>query len=66
MSRLETATDDDPRQGRYLEAAEVPDTHSQLEEVLGAVWRAEANWRLDDRLDLAAETELQARRRKRR
>jgi hypothetical protein len=25
----------------------------QLEELLAAVWRAEANWRFDDRLDLA-------------
>ncbi|HLQ60935.1 MAG TPA: hypothetical protein VK131_03635 [Candidatus Acidoferrales bacterium] len=31
----------------------VPDLHSQLEELLGAVWGAEANWRWDDRLDLA-------------
>ena len=30
----------------------VPDLHSQYEEILEAVWRAEANWRLDDRIDL--------------
>jgi hypothetical protein len=30
-----------------------PDLQTQLEELLNAVWAAEANWRLDDRLDLA-------------
>jgi hypothetical protein len=30
-----------------------PDLQSQLEELLDAVWDAEANWRLDDRIDLA-------------
>jgi hypothetical protein len=30
-----------------------PDLHSQLEELLNEVWAAEANWRFDDRLDLA-------------
>jgi hypothetical protein len=30
-----------------------PDLHSQLEELLDTVWDAEANWRLDDRIDLA-------------
>ena len=30
-----------------------PDLHSQLEELLNTVWDAEANWRLDDRIDLA-------------
>lgn len=32
---------------------EVPDLHTQLEEVLSSVWAAEANWRLDDRIDLS-------------
>ena len=32
---------------------EVPDLHSQLEELLNQVWRCEAEWRFDDRLDLA-------------
>jgi hypothetical protein len=31
----------------------VPDLHSQLEELLDTVWAAEANWRFDDRIDLA-------------
>ena len=30
-----------------------PDLQSQLEELLDTVWDAEANWRLDDRIDLA-------------
>jgi hypothetical protein len=30
-----------------------PDLQSQLEELLDKVWDAEANWRLDDRIDLA-------------
>ena len=65
MSTLKTAPGDrGPRP--QLQPAEVPDTHSQLEEMLGAVWRAEANWRLDDRLDLAAEAELKAKRNRQR
>ena len=31
----------------------LPDLQSQLEELLDAVWGAEANWRFDDRLDMA-------------
>jgi hypothetical protein len=30
-----------------------PDLQSQLEELLDGVWEAEANWRLDDRIDLS-------------
>jgi len=30
-----------------------PDLQSQLEELLDSVWDAEANWRLDDRIDLS-------------
>jgi hypothetical protein len=33
-----------------------PDLQSQLEELLDSVWDAEANWRLDDRIDLALGT----------
>jgi len=33
-------------------AAQV-DLHSQLEELLDSVWRAEADWRFNDRIDLA-------------
>ena len=32
------------------------DLHTQLEELLDAVWAAEANWRFDDRLDMALKT----------
>jgi hypothetical protein len=30
-----------------------PDLQSQFEELLDTVWDAEANWRFDDRIDLA-------------
>jgi hypothetical protein len=30
-----------------------PDLQSQLEELLDTVWDSEANWRLDDRIDLS-------------
>ena len=30
-----------------------PDLQTQLEGLLSSVWDAEANWRLDDRIDLA-------------
>ena len=33
--------------------AAAPDLQSQLEGLLDMVWEAEANWRLDDRIDLA-------------
>jgi hypothetical protein len=33
--------------------AEIPDLHSQLEDLWNAVWAAEKEWRLDDRLSLA-------------
>lgn len=29
------------------------DLHSQLEDLLNAVWSSEENWRFDDRLDMA-------------
>lgn len=29
------------------------DTAQQLEDLLDCVWQAEANWRLDDKIDLA-------------
>jgi hypothetical protein len=34
--------------------SEVPDVHSQLEDLLHQVWLCEADWRLNDRLDLRA------------
>jgi hypothetical protein len=30
-----------------------PDLQSQLEAILDAVWKAEADWRFNDRLDMA-------------
>jgi hypothetical protein len=30
-----------------------PDLQTQLEALLDSVWDSEANWRLDDRIDLA-------------
>jgi hypothetical protein len=33
--------------------APTSDQQTQLEDLLHAVWQAEANWALDDRLDLA-------------
>jgi hypothetical protein len=34
--------------------SEGPDLGSQFEDLLATVWASEANWRFDDRLDLAA------------
>ena len=31
----------------------VPDLHTQLEALLDQVWDCEAEWRLDDKIDLA-------------
>jgi hypothetical protein len=33
---------------------DVPDAHTQLEALLDQVWRCEAGWRFDDRMDLAS------------
>jgi hypothetical protein len=33
--------------------AGAPDLHTQLEAILDAVWKAEADWRFNDRLDMA-------------
>jgi hypothetical protein len=30
-----------------------PDLHSQFEDILDSVWKAEANWAFDDRLNVA-------------
>ena len=40
-----------PAVKRFL--APEPDLHSQLETLLHQVWECEAEWRLDDRIDLA-------------
>lgn len=42
---------------RTPEQERAPDLHTQFEDLLGAVWQAEANWRLDDRLDLAVRSQ---------
>ena len=42
------------RSGRPATRTEVaPDLPTQLEALLDQVWDCEANWRLDDRIDLA-------------
>lgn len=38
---------------KRMSPADAGDLQSQLEDLLSAVWDAEANWRFDDRLDLA-------------
>lgn len=43
----------EPRPAGWSPAAQNADLHSQLEEILNAVWKAEADWRFNDRLDLA-------------
>ena len=47
-------------EGKTYDVVDALDLPSQLEELLSAVRSAEANWRFDDRLDLA--TRLQKRR----
>src|SRR2546428_3612234 len=37
----------------YGESSSAPDVHTQLEALLDQVWRSEAGWRLEDRIDLA-------------
>ena len=39
-----------------------PDIRTQFEELLDTVWSAERNWRFDDFLDLAAQTDRAPRR----
>ena len=44
------------RVGRALFAetrGDDPDAHTELEALLDQVWRCEAEWRFDDRIDLA-------------
>ena len=44
----------------YIPAPVAPangiDLHSQLEAILDAVWKAEADWRFMDRLDMAIQS----------
>jgi hypothetical protein len=42
---------------RQPRRSESPDLQTQLEEILDAVWQAEADWRLDDRIDLSLAAE---------
>jgi hypothetical protein len=39
-----------------------PDLQTQLEDLLDSVWDSEANWRLDDRIDLALKKRRDSRR----
>lgn len=41
------------RPARIAPEGDAPDLQSQLEALFHAVWNAERNWRLDDRIDLA-------------
>lgn len=38
---------------KFRSNSDVPDLHTQFEELLNQVWRSEADWRLWDRLDAA-------------
>jgi hypothetical protein len=38
---------------KTLGSGDAADLQSQFEDLLTAVWDAEANWRFDDRIDLA-------------
>jgi hypothetical protein len=49
-------------EGKSSDRREVVDLHSQLEELLSAVRDGEANWRFDDRLDLATRPDPRDRR----
>jgi hypothetical protein len=42
-------------------APDVPDLQTQLESLLDSVWKAEADWRFDDRIDLALQLRRPAR-----
>ena len=44
----------------------IPDLNMQFEELLGTVWKSEANWRFDDLLDVATRQRNTDRRRGRR
>jgi hypothetical protein len=42
-----------PIQAAAKPAADRPDLHSQLEDLFDEVWRGEADWTLNDKIDLA-------------
>jgi hypothetical protein len=44
---------DEVRGDQRARAKLLPDLQTQFEEIFVAVWRAEANWAFDDRLDMA-------------
>ena len=52
-------------EGKSSDGLGVVDLHSQLEELLSTVRSAEANWRFDDRLDLATRPDRRDRARRR-
>lgn len=39
-----------------VQRANAPDLQTQMEAMLDAVWKAEADWRFNDRLDMAVKT----------
>lgn len=43
------------------QAAATPDLQTQLEGILDSVWKAEADWRFNDRIDMALKTRRGAR-----
>ena len=43
-----------------------PDLQTQFEDLLGTVWAAEEEWKLDDRIDLAMQVRRSRSRKKRR
>jgi len=47
--------------GRQSQIPETVDLHTQLESLLGCVWRAEKMWRLEDRISMAVRDERPAR-----
>jgi hypothetical protein len=43
------------------QASGAPDLQTQLEAILDSVWKSEADWRFNDRLDMAFKTRRTAR-----
>ena len=51
-----------PRTRPSIAPVKAPDLQTQLEDLLDSVWESEANWRLDDRIDLALKRRRDSRR----
>lgn len=49
-----------PQRHAPAPAAGGVDLHSQFEDILDVVWKAEAEWRFDDRLDMALKVPREA------